>query len=225
MAVEALEGRQYFSLPWGDYPQLLGLDKVFAAYPQLNGAGESVAIIDSGAEYHHAVFGDPVIGPGHKFIYGWDFQDNDSDPMIVDNAHGTGVAGIIGANGFDFNGRHFQGYVPKVGMILLRQEASTNAKKALDWVIANHTQYNIVAIDLTDFIGSGFSPAVYSSELKTLGQLGILIVSPVGNQGASVPLENPVLDPNVYGVGAIDSHDGIYSQSQRGPQMDMLRRA
>ncbi len=222
LALESLEGRQYFTLPWGDYEKILGLDKVLATYPQLNGAGESIAIIDSGADYHNSAFGDPVIGPGHKFIYGYDFQDNDTDPMVVDNAHGTGVAGIIGAAGYDFNGTHHQGYASKVGMILLRQESSTNAKKALDWVIANHTQYNIVAVNLTDFVGSSFFPTVYQSELTTLHNLGILVIAPVGNQGASFPIENPAHNPYVYGVGAVDTSDALYSESQRGVDMDML---
>src|SRR5438270_255256 len=95
--VESLEGRQLFSsLPWGIFPKLIRQDVAAAAYPQINGKGVSIAVIDSGVDYNHPVLG-KGFGAGHKVVDGYDFLQNDSDPDIGQGVepHGTGTAGII----------------------------------------------------------------------------------------------------------------------------------
>src|SRR6185503_6055758 len=71
-------------------------DKVWTN-PGTRGKGVVVAVIDSGIDYNHIALGEGF-GEGHKVIGGWDFVDNDADPMDL-YGHGTYVAGIIAGNG------------------------------------------------------------------------------------------------------------------------------
>ncbi|MEM4710314.1 MAG: S8 family serine peptidase, partial [Candidatus Diapherotrites archaeon] len=71
-------------------------DKVWT---ELNSRGEGVkiGIIDTGVDYTHPDLGG-CFGPNCKVIGGYDFVDEDPDPMD-DHGHGTHVAGIAAGNG------------------------------------------------------------------------------------------------------------------------------
>src|SRR5690349_1138556 len=45
----------------------------------LTGAGQTVAIIDSGIAYDHPALGGGY-GAGHRVVGGWDFAENDANP-------------------------------------------------------------------------------------------------------------------------------------------------
>lgn len=66
------------------------------------GKGTIVAVIDSGVDYTHPALGG-CFGPGCKVERGYDFVDNDADPIDHDG-HGTHVAGIVAANSEDLKG-------------------------------------------------------------------------------------------------------------------------
>ncbi|MBN1433803.1 S8 family serine peptidase, partial [Candidatus Fermentibacterales bacterium] len=64
-----------------------------------DGSGVIVSVIDTGVSYLHLdlcshMWHDTDAG----FHYGWDFCDNDADPMD-ENGHGTHVAGTVASNG------------------------------------------------------------------------------------------------------------------------------
>ena len=61
------------------------------------GDGIVVGIIDTGIDYNHPDLGGPGF-PNSKVIDGYDFGDNDPDPMDC-AGHGTHVAAIVAANG------------------------------------------------------------------------------------------------------------------------------
>ena len=69
----------------------------------LTGKGVIIAIIDSGVDYTHSDFGgctkEQFLNKEcDKVIDGYDFLNNDDDPMD-DGGHGTHVAGIAAGNG------------------------------------------------------------------------------------------------------------------------------
>src|SRR4051812_12030792 len=132
--IEHLEGRQMLAASWGAQAKLIGQDLATQQFPQITGKGMSVAVIDSGVDYNHPVLGG---GWGKKVIAGWDFSSNDSNPMSDSYAHGTGVAGMVAASGYDYRGGHFQGIAPGVNLIALRQNNQGGVAAALKWVIAN----------------------------------------------------------------------------------------
>lgn len=220
------------TLPWGPYPLLIGQDKAVENYPYLSGAGETVAIIDQGIDYLHPDLGGLPIGQNTKIIAGANFtlDADDSDPTDPKDTegHGTAVAGIIAASPYTYNGLYFQGIADNANIVALRQTNSDGVKAALDWVIANHTQYNITVINLTDFIGGGFSPNVYATELQTLYNDNIFMVSPVGNGGPVRPIVLPAGSPYDYGAGAVDTNDVVWEDpaddggTQLGNGLDFL---
>ncbi len=81
---------------------LIGADKVWNIQingTNITGRGIKIGIIDTGVDYTHPDLGG-CFGPGCKVEGGWDFQNNDGDP-IDDMGHGTHVASI--AAGGDYN--------------------------------------------------------------------------------------------------------------------------
>src|SRR6266702_632889 len=91
--LETLEDRRLLSgETWGAQEKIIGQDVAAFQYPTLTGAGTSIVIIDTGVDYNAPDLGGGF-GAGHKVIAGWDFVDNDADPMDTDG-HGTGVASL-----------------------------------------------------------------------------------------------------------------------------------
>jgi hypothetical protein len=73
----------------------IGAPEVWKQYGR-RGKGVVVAIVDTGVDYRHWALGEGF-GPGFKVAGGYDFVNNDADPMD-DYGHGTHVAGIVAAN-------------------------------------------------------------------------------------------------------------------------------
>src|SRR2546421_2815861 len=184
---ESLEPRLMLATtPWGAFPKLIKQDAAISHYPSINGSGQSIAIIDSGIDYMHPALGGGF-GPGYKVIAGYDFVDDDPDPMDEDG-HGTGVAGIIGAKQFAYAGAQYRGLAPAANLIALRTSDDTSTadqedlriEQALQWVIANRTRYNIVAVNISDGSGEYSNPArtgPYWDELQTLFNDGVFIAA------------------------------------------------
>jgi hypothetical protein len=231
---EPLESRVLLaSTPWGNFPKLIKQDAAIGHYPNINGAGESIAIIDTGIDYRHPALGGGF-GGGYKVIAGYDFVDNDTDPMDPDG-HGTGLAGIIAANDFTYNGARYRGLAPNAKLIALRtsddsstaEEEDLRIEQALQWVIAHRTQYNIVAVNLSEGSGAYSSQThtgPYWDEMQTLANQGVFIAASSGNSGVSSPysIEYPAADPSAYAIGSVNSSDVISTFTERSADLDLL---
>ena len=165
----------------GDNPafDLIGLTQLRndPDYEGIDGSGFSVAVIDSGIDTEHPLLAD-------NYVTGVDFVDGDSDPNDV-VGHGTHVAGTVGARDETI------GVATDAGLIGLKvaegERVDYNAVvDSLEWVLDNHEEYNIVAVNMS--LGGGF----YTSEAEVIGdrrfqlvrqleEEGIVIVSSAGN--------------------------------------------
>lgn len=224
------------------FESLIGLDRAFANF-NYRGQGYTVAVIDTGIDYNHSALGG---GWGRRVVGGWDFVNNDADP-IDDNGHGTHVAGIIGSSDATY-----RGVAPSVNLVALKVLGASGAgsfghvEQALQWVINNRDKYNIVAVNLS--LGSGnFTVNPYSfleDEFSKLEQRGVLISSAAGNSyytyGSRQGLGYPAVSENVVAVGAVwtgnfggitwasgardysTAPDRIASFSQRGNGLDIF---
>ncbi|HYO09137.1 MAG TPA: S8 family serine peptidase [Tepidisphaeraceae bacterium] len=234
--LEPLESRRLMAaapaaaLDWGTIPRLVRQDVAAAEHPTITGKGQAVAVIDTGIDYTNPLLGGGF-GPGHRVVGGWDFVSDDADPMDT-YGHGTEVAGVIGASGFDLNGTHYAGVAPECNLVALRVDAAddlvpdTRIEEALKWVIDHRAEFNIVAANISFGSGhyAGTHTSVYSDELKTLRGLGVFVAASSGNNGVSKPygVEYPAADANVFAVGAVDAFDVITEFTERGPNLDLL---
>ena len=241
LVIELLEDR--LAPTASTFQSVIGLPQVQASYPY-NGAGYSVAILDTGIDYNDTDLGGGF-GAGHRVIAGWNFVANNANPMD-DNGHGTNIAGIIGSSN-----PNNPGIDPDVNFIDLKVLDANNVgtwsniDQGLQWVIAHKTQYNIVAVNLS--LGSGnYSSDQFNlleNDLANLKALGIFTAVSAGNGYApgSVPgLAYPAVDPDVVSVGATwtgndgamtwlsgstdysSTVDQIVSTSQRSGALDLL---
>ena len=157
----------------------------------IDGSGFSVAVIDSGINYNHE-----LLAP--NYITGYDFYDGDSDPIDDGIGHGTHVAGTVGANDETI------GVAPDVGIIALDvfpTEGSTNSEpiiNALQWVLDNHEEHNIVSVNMS--LGGGF----YVSEEQAIGDPRIDLIDRLEREGVVVVAAagNSYKDDQTQNVGA-----------------------
>lgn len=205
-----------------------GLDTVRANYG-FTGAGQTVAIIDSGIAYDHFALGGGL-GSGYRVVGGWDFTENDADPYDdgPSGSHGTHVAGIVGSTG-DANGNNV-GVAPGVDLVGLRvfNDAGNGSfswvESALQWVIQNRTAFEnpITAVNLS--LGTSWNGSVppawamLEEEFAELKAAGVFISVSAGNDFASFQtpgLSYPAASPHVVPVMSIDDSGSLSNFSQR----------
>jgi serine protease AprX len=83
-------------IPWG--VQRINAPAVWAQ--GYTGQGIVLGIIDTGCDYTHPDFADHLWADSNYPHSGWDFENNDNDPMD-DHGHGTMTAGFVGSDGTD----------------------------------------------------------------------------------------------------------------------------
>ncbi|MEO6808172.1 MAG: S8 family serine peptidase [Isosphaeraceae bacterium] len=192
----------------------------------VTGKGMTVAVIDTGVNYHHEAFGDGF-GPGFKVEGGWDFGDNDADPDATSWQHGTAVAGILASS----DPAH-PGVAPDANIIALRVFGNDNngdfnkIANALQWVIDHHTEYGISAVNLSITDGNNYANDQFSrdgsigqrvnSKIQTLKSLNIAVVSASGNSfSGQQGMGFTAILPDTISVTGTDVNDRLASDAQR----------
>jgi subtilisin family serine protease len=231
-AIEPLEARRLLAgEPWGAFPALIDQDVAVSSFSQYNGAGQTIAILDSGIDYTHPAIGTTGFGAGKKVIAGWDFIDNDADPRDPDG-HGTAMGSLSAGGSWVYNGAKYQGIATGAKLVALRIDdgspvPDSRIEAALQWVINNRTTYNITVINMSFGDGHYATEAqrlIYADELQTLHDSGVFIIASSGNDGVFLPygVEYPAADPSVFAAGSINSADRIARHTERGALLDIL---
>jgi thermitase len=142
-----------------------------------------VAVIDTGVDYRHE-----SLAP--NMVAGYDFRDNDADPMDQTSAqnpgHGTHVAGIVGATG-EVNGGII-GLGARVSIMPIRFLGADGSGdlmggiKSIDFAIEKGAQV-INASWGAKIAASQAQPLIEA--VKRASDAGIIFVSAAGNDGAS----------------------------------------
>lgn len=189
-----------------------------------------VGVIDTGIDYFHPDLKDNIwANPGEMGVdiegndkatngidddengyvddlHGYDFVNNDSDPMD-DYGHGTHVAGTIGARGN--NGVGIAGINWQVSLVALKVFAAdgsgtdADVVKAIDYA----TQMNI-PITNNSYGGAGYNQAVRDA-IEANSKKGSLFIAAAGNNN----FDNDIVDffpanyglPNIISVAAVDN--------------------
>lgn len=177
-----------------------------------------LAVIDTGADYKHK-----NLAP--NMVAGFDFHDNDADPMDETSAqnpgHGTHCSGIIGATGVIDGGT--SGISPEVSIMPLRFLGSDgsgdlgNAVKAIDYAIAHKVQVISASWGASVPLSTA-QPLVEA--LQRADQAGVIFVTAAANDGKN----NDTTDvypanagtPNMITVAASNASDIKPSWSNYG---------
>lgn len=155
----------------------------------ITGRNIKVAVIDTGVDYTHPDLGG-CFGPSCKVIGGYDFANNDPDPMD-DFGHGTHVAGIIAANG------SLMGVAPG-SKILAYKVLDSGGGGFFSWMISGIDRAvqdgaHIISMSLG---GYGYSDDDGASAVDNAANAGVVVVISAGNSGPGSV--NPICRHNVF---------------------------
>ncbi len=205
-----VEALLHDSLPLIGATEVWSLTDLYGRH--ITGKNITIAIIDTGVDYTHPDLGNCTTEQflAHqcsKVIDGWDFVNNDPDPMD-DNGHGTHCAGIAAGKG-DYN--HNNIYEPKLGEVWgVAPDAKIIAYKVLNARGSGKWNDVIAAIeravdpnqdgntsDHVDIIsmslgGSGNPDDPVSQAVDNAVDAGVIVVVSAGNSG---PLPETISSP------------------------------
>jgi len=199
----------------------------------LNGQDVTVAVVDSGISPKNNDF--DSAGNNSRIIKGEFFGDHVSVSDLY--GHGTHVAGIIGGNGANSNGK-YRGVAPGVNLVNLRvsdkdgKSYESNVLAGLQWIYDNKDLYNIRVVNLS--VNSTVDQSYHTSPLDAAVEIlwfnGIVVVVSAGNNGTAdgpSTLYPPANDPFVITVGATEDKgtgdlvdDNLAAFSAYGPTFD-----
>ena len=197
-----------------------------------------VAVIDTGIDYSHPdlaanvwtnpgeVAGDGIDNDRNGYIddvRGWDFANNDADPMD-DNGHGTHVSGTIGAvgdNGVGVAGVNWQ--VSIMGLKFLSGSGSgstSGAIAAINYATRMRRDFGINIVATNNSWGGGGFSAGLRDAIEAGGQAGILFVAAAGNDGrnndATASYPASYTSQSIISVAATDRSNALATFSNFG---------
>ncbi len=190
----------------------------------VDGTGIRIGIVDTGIDYTHPAFGNGF-GPGHRVAGGYDFVNDDADPMD-DAGHGTHVAGIAAGNGGGVVG------VAPGATLYAFKVLNQNGNGVASWILAgldraldpdgNPATDDAVQIVNLSLGGGGNPNDPMSQAIDQLSDLGVTCCVAAGNSGAYFTIGSPGCARSAITVGASTRSDAIAYFSSRGPVSSTL---
>jgi subtilisin family serine protease len=189
------------------------------------GQGIVVAVVDTGVDYKHSdlngniwvntkeIAGNNKDDDGNGYIddvRGWDFVNNDNDPMDL-QGHGTHVAGTIAAEN---NGFGATGVAPNAKIMPLRVLDASGNGSVLDVAAGIRYAADNGAKVINLSLGTDISTPAQASAIKYAADKGVVVVSAAGNEGQSQP-GFPARYASHFGiaVGAVNKNNQMASFS------------
>ncbi|GEM_PF-3230861 len=207
---------------WARYREILGLA---ADSADVGSHDVVVGVIDTGIDYSHPdlaanmwvnpgeIAGNGIDDDGNGYIddvYGWDFHNEDADPMD-DHSHGTHCAGTIG--GVGDNGIGVVGVSWKVSMMAIKFLGGDGSGFTSD-AIACVEYATMMNVDLTsNSWGGGGGTQIMLDTVQAARDAGQLFVAAAGNSSnnndetPNYPSNYGVWSDNVIAVMASEIRD------------------
>ena len=191
-----------------------------------------VAVVDTGVDYNHPdlqknMWINPRETPDNGqdddqngFIddtRGWDFSDNDPDPMDL-AGHGTHVASIIGAAGN--NGVGMAGVCWDIRIMPVRVANAAGEAYVSDVLEGFSYAARNGARIINYSLGSTNSSPLMQAAISSLQTAGILLITAAGNDSLDID-QRPTYpsaysNPNIISVASTDVNDSLSSFSNYG---------
>lgn len=190
------------------YVQAVGADQVWNTAPYLQGQGITVAVVDSGIDGQVDL--DSANTKKQSRIVAAERFNNNGKKKKDAFGHGSHIAGIIGANGVESQGRYI-GIAPKVNLVDVKvtddvgRSTESDVIAGLEWINANREAYNIrvVNLSLNGSVLQSYHVSPLAAATEILWFNGIVVVVSAGNNGTA-NLYPPANDPFVITVGAVN---------------------
>ena len=218
------------------WDQLYGMEQIHAPVAWDDHTGDAtfvIAVIDSGLDYEHQditgnlwtntgeVPGNGLDDDGNGYIddiHGWDFYNNDADPMD-DNSHGTHCAGTVGGAGNnDIGVAGVNWHCQLAGVKFLGGSGSGSIEGAIgavQYCIANGFKVS----NNSWGAGGDTGQALYDAIQNAGNQFGHVFCAAAGNGGSYGAIYPGAYDcTNIICVGATDSSEGMAGFSQYHPE-------
>jgi len=177
----------------------------------LDGAGVTVAVLDTGIDADHPDLATQIDGAA-SFVPGEDMTDI--------NGHGTHVASTIVGTGAASDGRH-RGVAPGADLIVGKVLGGPEGSGQDSWVMAGmawaaESGAEIVSMSLGDVAPSDGSDPMSQAVDNLTQQYGTLFVIAAGNAGPET-ISSPGATASALTVGAVDKQDALAYFSSTGP--------
>ena len=169
-----------------------------------------VAVVDTGVDYTH-----PELA--NKVVLGYDFVNNDADPMD-DNGHGTHVAGIIAAATNNGIGVASIGYNTRVLAVKVLSATGSGFYSTVAQGITYAADHGARIINLS--LRGTVASNILQDAINYAWNKGVLVVAAAGNDGSNAPVY-PAAYPHVLAVAATDWNDAHWSLSNYGDYVDI----
>lgn len=197
----------------------------------LTGNGISVCVIDTGVDYTHQSLGgcshaEFIEGNCAKVVDGYDFYDNDNDPMD-ENGHGTHVAGIVASEDTTY-----KGIASEAKIVAMRVCDKTGKKcsisainNAIEWCTDNSEKHNIKIITMS--LGGGkhsdfCKGDTNEGDVKNARKKGIIVTAASGNEEYTNGIGSPACIEEAISIGATSKKDKVADYSNRNKVLDLL---
>lgn len=184
------------------------------------GAGRRIAVVDTGVDYTHADLGG-CFGSSCKVVGGYDFVNNDADP-IDDNGHGTHVASTAAGRRGTLDGVAPDASILAYKVCDSHGSCPTSAilagiEKAVDpngdGTAADHA--DVINLSLG---GGGNADDPIAQAVDGASAAGVVVVAAAGNAGPTAfSVGSPGAARTAVTVGATDKSDQLAAFSSRGP--------
>ena len=188
----------------------------------ITGKNIRIGIIDTGIDYNHPDLGGGI-GSNFKVKCGYDFVNNDSDPMD-DNGHGTHVAGIAAANGSSLKG------VAPDALLYAYKVLGREGSGIDSWILAAiercvDPDQNPNTDDALDIVNMSLGRPADSSEpiseaVNNAVSKGVIFVVAAGNDYNFGSVGTPGIAEQAITVAASDQYDLTADFSSKGPTPD-----
>lgn len=206
------------SLPQIGQDQVVMPGSLFTDYPGYTGAGTTVAVLDTGADYTHSDLGsctDVGQPAGCRVVEAVDIRE---DGQLDDNGHGTNVAAIVA------------GVAPGTELVVVDVFRDDSARGgditfAIDWLIRNRSRWqNLVAVNMSlgSVKGTFNGCDKFDSQFAELRRAGILPVVSSGNDSLTDGIGTPACSKWAVSVGRVDSTDTVGADSNSRFGLDLL---